>query len=275
MLAASVTLLVASDHEHRAFLPPSEAARRCTGGVVTVARLSSFLARRPHDSSPRGVAHLLRAHRHPLHRPRRPHAALQRAPRGPSTPGHTAGRRPHQRDPRRSPYNARPSARSSRSVNPRRGRGSRGTPRTLGAPDKCAAHPHGSPQMSHAIPQHIIQTLNSDRCNSNVFSAYRKLTKGNYVRLFWEERLPQADEAGAGQADTRIVVAREPLATTPSHGSSREPHPLHSRERPARRQRSYKRSGEPCRPLTGRPWMSPCRRTRPHHETRARRRCRP
>ena len=55
MLAASVTLLVASDHEHRAFLHPSEAVRRCTGGVVTMARLSSFLARRPHDSSPRGV----------------------------------------------------------------------------------------------------------------------------------------------------------------------------------------------------------------------------
>ena len=215
MLAASVTLLVASDHEHRAFLPPSEAARRCAGGVVSVARLSSFLARRPHDSSPRGVAHLLRAHRHPLHRPRRPHAALQRAPRGPSTPGHTAGRRPHQRDPRRSPYNARPSARSSRSVNPRRGRGSRGAPRTLGAPDKCAAHPHGSPQMSHAIPQHIIQTLNSDRCNSNVFKTYRKLTKGNCMRLFWEEQLHPADEAGTPQADARIVVAREPPATTP------------------------------------------------------------
>ena len=75
--------------------------------------------------------------------------------------------------------------------------------------------------MSHVIPLPVIQTLKSDRCNSNVFSAYRKLTKGNYVRLFWEERLPQADEAGAGQADTRIVVAREPLATTPSHGSSR------------------------------------------------------
>ena len=174
MLDASVTLLVASDHERRAFLHPSEAARRCTGGLASVAR------------------------------------------------------------------------------------------------------PHGCPQMSHVIPLHVIQTLKSDRCNSNVFSAYRKLTKGNYVRLFWEERLPPADGAGAGQADARIVMAREPPATTPpSHGGSREPHPLHSRERPARRQRSYKRSGEPCRPLTGRPWMSPCRRTRPHHETRARRRCRP
>ena len=55
MLAASVTLLVASNHEQRAFLRPSEADHRCTGGVVTVARPSSFLARRPHDSSPRGV----------------------------------------------------------------------------------------------------------------------------------------------------------------------------------------------------------------------------
>ena len=38
MLAASVTLLVASGHEQRALLYSSEAARRCTGGVVSVAR---------------------------------------------------------------------------------------------------------------------------------------------------------------------------------------------------------------------------------------------
>ena len=38
MLAASITLPVASDHEQRAFLHPSEADHRCTGGVVTVAR---------------------------------------------------------------------------------------------------------------------------------------------------------------------------------------------------------------------------------------------
>ena len=38
MLAASVTLLVASEHEQRALLYSSEAARRCTGGVVSVAR---------------------------------------------------------------------------------------------------------------------------------------------------------------------------------------------------------------------------------------------
>ena len=75
--------------------------------------------------------------------------------------------------------------------------------------------------MSHVIPLPIIQTLKCDRCNSNVFEARRKLTKGNYVRLFGEERLPPIDEAEAGQADTRIVVAREPPATTPSHGSSR------------------------------------------------------
>ena len=239
MLAASVTLLVASDHEHRAFLHPSEAVRRCTGGVVTMARLSSFLARRPHDSSPRGVAHLLRAHRHPLHRPRRPHPALQRAPRRPPTPGHTTGRRPRQRDPSRSLSSTRLSARSSRSANPRRGRGSRGTPRTLGAPGEpwerptnpwstrrtlgapgeCAAHPHGSPQMSHVIPLHVIQTLKSDRCNSNVFRAYRKLTKGNYVRIFGEERLPPATTPPShrwglpGTAPPPLTRAASPAST--------------------------------------------------------------
>ena len=80
-------------------------------------------------------------------------------------------------------------------------------------PTASHSHPHGSPQMSHVIPRTILQTLKSGRCNSNVFRAYRKLTEGNYVRLFGEERLPPADEAGTPQADTRIVVAREPPAT--------------------------------------------------------------
>lgn len=48
MLAASVTLLVASEHEQRALLYSSEAARRCTGGVVTMAR-----------SRPRGISGFL------------------------------------------------------------------------------------------------------------------------------------------------------------------------------------------------------------------------
>ena len=80
-------------------------------------------------------------------------------------------------------------------------------------PTASHTHPHSSPQMSHVIPQHVFQTLKSGRCNSNVFRAYQKLTKINYVRLFGEELLPPADEAGTPQADTRIVVAREPPAT--------------------------------------------------------------
>ena len=49
MLATSVTLLVASEHEQRAFLHPPEADHRCTGGVVSVARsrrrgISGFLS---------------------------------------------------------------------------------------------------------------------------------------------------------------------------------------------------------------------------------------
>ena len=51
-------------------------------------------------------------------------------------------------------------------------------------PTASHSHPHGSPQMSHVIPQHVFQTLKSGRCNSNVFSAHQKLTEGNYVRLF-------------------------------------------------------------------------------------------
>ena len=80
-------------------------------------------------------------------------------------------------------------------------------------PTASHSHPHGSPQMSHVIPRHVFQTLKSGRCNSNVFRAYRKLTEGNYVRVFGEERLPPADEAGTPQADACIVVAREPPAT--------------------------------------------------------------
>ena len=86
-------------------------------------------------------------------------------------------------------------------------------------PTASHTHPHGSPQMSHVIPRHVFQTLKSGRCNSNVFRAYRKLTEGNYVRhfrgvrVFGEERLPPADEAGTPQADARIVLAREPPAT--------------------------------------------------------------
>ena len=86
-------------------------------------------------------------------------------------------------------------------------------------PTASHTHPHGSPQMSHVIPRTILQTLKFGRCNSNVFSAHQKLTEGNYVqhcrgvRVFGEERLPPADEAGTPQADTRIVVAREPPAT--------------------------------------------------------------
>ena len=86
-------------------------------------------------------------------------------------------------------------------------------------PTASHTHPHGSPQMSHVIPRTVLQTLKFGRCNSNAFRAYRKLTEGNYVqhcrgvRVFGEERLPPADEAGTPQADTRIVVAREPPAT--------------------------------------------------------------
>ena len=246
MLAASVTLLVASDHEHRAFLHPSEAVRRCTGGVVTMARLSSFLARRPHDSSPRGVAHLLRAHRHPLHRPRRPHPALQRAPRRPPTPGHTTGRRPRQRDPRRSLSSTRTSARSSPSANPRRGRGSRGANpgsarRALGAPGECAAHPR-----SHAwFPTNVARNSPLRYSNFEIrplqfqrFLGISKTDQGKLRATFlggtvapgrrgrgWPGGYAHSCGPGTPGHDpfTRVLPVR-----VPSVGGLRPPRPLHA-----------------------------------------------
>ena len=49
--------------------------------------------------------------------------------------------------------------------------------------------------MSHAIPLPVIQTLKSNRCNSNVFEAHTKLVHGNCMRIFGEEQLLPADEA--------------------------------------------------------------------------------
>ena len=74
--------------------------------------------------------------------------------------------------------------------------------------------------MSHVIPQHIIQTLKSDRCNSNVFWAYRKLTKGNYVRLFWEERLPRPTRPGFRLVGTLANGKSSPISTQHTRLSS-------------------------------------------------------
>ena len=96
-------------------------------------------------------------------------------------------------------------------------------------PTASHSHPHGSPQMSHVIPRHVFQTLKSDRCNSNVFRARRKLTKGNYVqhcrgvRLFGAGTfcLPRGRNSSGGCTHSRGPG-------TPGHprhtgGGSREP----------------------------------------------------
>ena len=93
---------------------------------------------------------------------------------------------------------------------------------------EIATHPNGSPKMLHVIPRTILQTLKSGRCNSNVFSAHQKLTKGNYVRHFRGVRVLPATRPGLARwILSRIVVAREPPATpvTPVGSPNREPHP--------------------------------------------------
>ena len=199
MLAASVTLLVASDHEPRAFLRPSEAARRRTGGVVSVARPSSFLARKPHDSSPRGVAH--------------PHGSPQMSH---VIPRHV--------------FQTLKSGRCNSNVFSAHQKLTEGNyvrvfeEERLPPAREIAAHPHGSPQMSHVIPRHVFQTLKSGRCNSNVFRAYRKLTEGNYVRLFGEERLPPADAGPARPRDRRTPAwfPKNVARNSPNHPSNFE-----------------------------------------------------
>ena len=86
-------------------------------------------------------------------------------------------------------------------------------------PTASHTHPHGSPQMSHVIPRTILQTLKLGRCNSNVFRAYQKLTKINYVRVFGEERLPPAREIAAhphGSPKISHVIPRTILQTLKS-----------------------------------------------------------
>ena len=83
-------------------------------------------------------------------------------------------------------------------------------------PTASHSHPHGSPQMSHVIPRHVFQTLKLGRCNSNVFRAYRKLTEGNYVRLFGAGTfcLPRGRNSSGGCTHSRgpgtpgLVVTR-------------------------------------------------------------------
>ena len=83
---------------------------------------------------------------------------------------------------------------------------------------RTPAHPHGSPQMSHVIPRHVFQTLKSGRCNSNVFRTYRKLTEGNYVRVFREERLPRPTR------DPPALPAADPLFLPPAREIAAHPH---------------------------------------------------
>ena len=48
----------------------------------------------------------------------------------------------------------------------------------------CVGSGDGSPTMSHVIPPRLPQTLTLHRWNCNVLSSARKMTEGNYVRLY-------------------------------------------------------------------------------------------
>ena len=88
-------------------------------------------------------------------------------------------------------------------------------------PTASHSHPHGSPQMSHVIPRHVFQTLKSGRCNSNVFRAYRKLTEGNYVRLFGACAFcpPRGRNSSGGYTHSRSPGAPTPVTASPQYAN--------------------------------------------------------
>ena len=96
-------------------------------------------------------------------------------------------------------------------------------------PTASHTHPHGSPQMSHVIPRHVFQTLKSDRCNSNVFRARRKLTKGNYVQHCRGVRLfgacafcpPRGRNSSGGYTHSRSPGTPTPVTPVGAPGSPR------------------------------------------------------
>ena len=90
-------------------------------------------------------------------------------------------------------------------------------------PTASHSHPHGSPQMSHVIPQTVLQTLKDDRCNSNVFRAYRKLTEGNYVRLFGAGAfcLPRGRNSSGGYTHSRGPGTPTPVTPVGAPGNPR------------------------------------------------------
>ena len=90
-------------------------------------------------------------------------------------------------------------------------------------PTASHTHPHGSPQMSHVIPRTVLQTLKSGRCNSNVFRAYRKLTKINYVRLFGAGAFcpPRGRNSSGGCTHSRGPGTPTPVTPVGAPGSPR------------------------------------------------------
>ena len=90
-------------------------------------------------------------------------------------------------------------------------------------PTASHSYPHGSPQMSHVIPRHVFQTLKSGRCNSNVFRAYRKLTEGNYVRLFGACAFcpPRGRNSSGGYTHSRSPGTPTPVTPVGAPGNPR------------------------------------------------------
>ena len=79
----------------------------------------------------------------------------------------------------------------------------------------CVGSGDGSPTMSHVIPPRLPQILTLHRWNCNVLSSARKMTEGNYVRLY---------SARSGDPAVAAFCSRRGRALVPLQPCRRPPH---------------------------------------------------
>ena len=105
---------------------------------------------------------------------------------------------------------------------------------TAARPTTIPQHSHPAPHpsfpsprpISHVIPLRLLQVLNSDRWNCNVFRLRYNFSQSNYVRLFWRVG-PDARHgalASSTQSTATTITSNEPPRK--KYRPSRAPHRL-------------------------------------------------
>ncbi len=77
-----------------------------------------------------------------------------------------------------------------------------------------------APVISHVIPWRLLQTLNSPRCNCNVFGWSPKVTAGNYVRVLSGLSLPRPAGVTSGFSASAFTIMLVAARHTPDREDS-------------------------------------------------------